>query len=52
MQGVQWWMEGDYLHASCDVGAYRVKVPGAAVMDQAVNLITWRIKSKRYAAKH
>jgi hypothetical protein len=40
------------LHASCEVGTFRVKVPGLAVLDQAVNVIAFEVNRRRYAAAH
>ena len=52
LAGVKWYMQDDYLYAEADGRVMRVRVPGAAVLDQAVNLISHRIRSLRYAAAH
>lgn len=52
LSGVRWSVVNGYLYARADVGVYRVQLPGMHAFAQAVEIISTRINSKRYAAKH
>lgn len=52
----RWWTAetgvGLFLFCQCGGDSYRVRIPGSAVLDQAVRMIEHRIKVKRYAAAY
>lgn len=50
--GVKWWMDGEYLRVSSDVGEFRMHIPGQAVLDLAVDAAAGAIRARRYAAAH